>query len=217
MAKQWTESEYRIKTLLTIAPVLFFLLIVLICIVKSCMNSGIDPIDDSIISSRQVVEHLNVLDSTFNGFRVVYATKNNVTGLRLKEIRNREHIRTAFMHLQNDAPVYFGGSLLNTDIYDFAGFAVQYDCDPDIEMHNIFVAGHQKSALYIGKNFRIDRPAQFFDFRTEQGILYLSHDDIYYRRDLDRRIYRYWKCYGNNQTSKTDEHFSHFSEDERIW
>ena len=217
MNKQWTESEYRTKTLLTIAPWLFIMLIAGVYIVKSCTGNSMDRMDDSIISCRQIVEHLNVLDSTYNGFRVVYATKNNVTNARLTEIRNREHIRDAFERLQNEAPVHFNGSLLNTDIYDFAEFAVRYDSDSDIEMHNIFVAGHKKSSLYIGKNFNIDKPAQFFDPRTEQGIQYLSHDDIYCRRELKSRIYRYWKCYGNNQTSKTDERFSHFSEDERIW
>ena len=217
MNKHWTESEYRTKTLLTIAPWLFIMLIAGVCIVKSCTGNGIDPMDDSIVCSRQIVKHLNVLDSTHNGFRVVYATKNNVTDARLTEIRNRQHINDAFIRLQQDAPAYFGGSLLDTDIYDFAGFAIQYDSDPDIKMHNIFVTGHKKSALYIGKNPNIDKSAQFFDSRTEQGIQYLSQDDIYCRREIKSRIYRYWKCYGNNQTSKTDERFSHFSEDERIW
>ncbi|MDR2773978.1 MAG: hypothetical protein LBC19_04420 [Tannerella sp.] len=217
MSKQWTESEYRTKTLLTIAPMLFFVLIVILGIIKNCTGNGIAPMDNDIRSSRKIVEHLNVLDSTYNGFRVVYATKNNVSEARLEEIQSRPHIRTAFKRLQADAPPYFGGSLLETDIYDFAGFALRYDPDPDIELHNIFVSGHEKSALYIGKNLHIDNPAYYFDTRTEQGIQYLSHDDIYYRRRRDLRIYRYWKCCGNNQTSKNDERFSHFSEEERIW
>jgi hypothetical protein len=173
--------------------------------------------DDSIIKSREVVEHLNVLDSTHNGFRVVYATKNNVTKVRLTEIQHRPHIIDAFSRLKTDAPVHFGGSLLYTDIYDFADFAVQYDSDPDIELHNIFVAGHEKSYLYIGKNTNIDNPAQYFNFGTEQGIQYLKHDDIYYRRERKNRVYRYWKCYGIHSISETDERFSHFSEDEKIW
>jgi hypothetical protein len=217
MNKQWTESEYRTKTFLTIAPLLFLMLIAIAGISKNCAGSSIDPIDNDIMSSRKVVKHLDVLDTTHNGFRVVYATKNNVTEARLEEIQNRSHVRDAFKSLQTDAPPHFGGSLLDTDIYDFADFAVKCDPDPDIEMHNIFVAGHEKSALYIGKNPNIDNPAQYFDFRTEQGIQYLSHDDIYYRRRKDLRIYRYWKCSSLNQTSKTDERFSHFSEDERIW
>jgi hypothetical protein len=215
--KQWTESEYRTKTLLVLAPNLLVVLIIVAGIIKSCIGSGIDPMDDSIIGSRQIVEHLNILDGTHNGFRVVYATTNSVTEARLAEIKSRPHIIEAFKCLQTEAPVYFGGSLLYTDIYDFAGFAVRYDFDPDITLHNIFVAGHEKSCMYIGKNPNIDNPAQFFDAKTEQGIQYLSHDDIYYRRRIQDRIYRYWKCYGNNQMSKTDERFSHFSESERIW
>jgi hypothetical protein len=214
--KQWTESEYRTKTLLTIAPQLFFALVVITGIIRFIIGNRIDPIDNDIMSSRRIVEHLNVLDTTHNGFRVVYATKNNVSEARLDEIRNRRHVREAFYRLQTDAPPYFGGSLLYIDIYDFAGFAVRYDSDPDIELHNIFVAGHEKSSLYIGKNPNIDNPASYLDARTEQGIAYLQHDDIYFRRHKNRRIYRYWKCYGINQTSKTDERFSHFSEEERI-
>jgi hypothetical protein len=186
-------------------------------IVKNCAGNGIDPIDDDIMSCRKIVKHLDVLDTTHNGFRVVYTTKNNVTEARLEEIQNHPHIRKAFKRLQTETPLHFGGSLLDTDIYDFANFAVKHDPDADVEMHNIFVAGHAKSSLYIGKNPDIDNPAMYFDSRTEQGIQYLSRDDIYHRRRKDLRIYRYWKCNSLNQTSKTDERFSHFSEDERIW
>jgi hypothetical protein len=214
--QRYTESEYRTKTLLIISPWLFFLLLVITGIAKSCFGGGIDPIDDDIMSSRKIVEHLNVFDTTRNGFRVVYATKNNVTEARLEEIRSRKHIKETFKRLQVEAPVHFGGSLLDTDIYDFAGFALRYDPGPDIVLHNIFVAGHKKSNLYIGKNPDIDNPALYFDSRTEQGIQYLSRDDIYCRRAVKKRIYRYWRCSSLNRTSKTDERFSHFSEDERI-
>lgn len=215
--KQWTESEYRTKTLLALAPSLFVALIIVAGIIKNCIGSGIDSMDNSIISSRQIVEYLNVYDSTHNGFRIVYATVNNVTDARLSEIKSRPHIKTAFKRLQAEAPAHFDGSLLNTDIYDFAGFAVRYDSDLDITLHNIFIAGHKKTNLYIGKNPNIDNPAEFINPNTEQGLQYLSHDDIYYRRSVGDRIYRYWKCYGNNNISRTDERFSHFSEDDRIW
>jgi hypothetical protein len=174
--KQWTESDYRLKTLLTIAPSLFFLIIAGIICIKSCIGRGIDPMDDSIIKSRQVLEHLNVIDSTQNGFRVVYATKENVTDARLEEIRNRKHIKNAFERLQSDAPVYFGGSLFDTNIYDFADFAIRYDADPDIEMHNIFVTGYKKSRLYIGKNPMIEKSAEFFNDATEQLGLRVVED-----------------------------------------
>jgi hypothetical protein len=211
-----TEGEYRTKTLLIICPWLFIILIVLIGIIKNCIGNGIDPMDNSIISSREIVQHLEVVDSTYNGFRVVYATKNNVTKTRLEEIRSRPHIINTFKQLKTDAPLYFG-NMIETDIYDFANFAVNYDTDPDIEMHNIFVCGYEKSGLYIGPNPQIPNSAQFFNSGTEQGIQYLSHDDIYFRRRKSNRIYRYWKCYGINATSSVDEHYSHFSEEERLW
>lgn len=214
--KQWTESEYRAKTLLALTPWFFFMLVALACIIRNCAGNGTDPIDDSIISSRKAVEHLNVLDSTHNGFRVVYATKSNVTEERLQEIKSRPHIQSAFKRLQADAPVYFKGSLLYTDIYDFAGFAVRYDSDRDIQIHNIFIAGHQKSMLYFGENPKISNPVKNFNPLTGQGIQFISHDDIYFRREKRKRIYRYWKCCGNNATSSTDERYSHFSEEEKL-
>jgi hypothetical protein len=216
MNNNWTEGEYRTKTLLTIATWLFVALIVCIGIIRSCAGSDIDPLDDSIISSRAVVEHVEVYDSTHNGFRVVYATKHNVTKKRLEEIQHRPHIKDAFSRLKMDAPLHFG-NLLDTDIYDFADFAVNYDPDPDIELHNIFVCGYEKSNLYIGSNPRIPNSAQFFNSGTEQGVQYLSHDDIYFRRRKQKRIYRYWKCRSIHETSSTDERYSHFSEEERLW
>jgi Na+-transporting NADH:ubiquinone oxidoreductase subunit NqrD len=53
--QQMSESEYRTKTLLVLAPTLFFMLIGIIGIVKSCVGNGIDTMDDSIIRSREVV------------------------------------------------------------------------------------------------------------------------------------------------------------------
>jgi hypothetical protein len=134
----------------------------------------------------------------------------------LEEIQHRPHIVSAFKRLQTDAPVHFGGSLLYTDIYDFADFAIKYDPDPDIELHNIFVAGNEKSKRYIGPNPKIPNSAQYFNFGTEQGVQYIRHDDIYFRRRKSEQIYRYWKCYGIHSISSTDECYSHFSEEERL-
>jgi hypothetical protein len=212
----WMEREYRTRTLLSICPWLFILLIALIGIIKSYFGNSIDPMEDSIISSREIVKQFEVVDSTDNGFRVIYATKDNVTKARLEEIQNRPHIISAFRQLKTDAPLYFG-RMIETDIYDFADFAVKYDTDSDVELHNIFVCGYEKSKMYIGTNPKIPNSAQFFNFGTEQGIQYLSRDDIYFRRRKSDRIYRYWKCYGLNATSSIDEYYSHFSEEERLW
>ncbi|NDW08747.1 hypothetical protein D0T56_03640 [Dysgonomonas sp. 520] len=192
------------------------ILVIIIGIVKACVGSDIDPMDNSIVKSREIVEHVIVTDSTYNGFRVVYATKNSVTQERLAEIKSRKNIRDAFGRLKNDAPIHFG-SLLETDIYDFAEFAIRYDVDPDIHLHNIFIEGKDKCDLYIGPNPRIENPAVFFNAGTEQGAQYISHEDIYCRRRKEDRIYRYWKCYGIHTTSSVDERYSHFSEDERVW
>ncbi|MDR1716074.1 MAG: hypothetical protein LBS20_09520 [Prevotella sp.] len=191
-------------------------LAIIIGIIETCIVDDVDPIDNSINKDREVVENVIVTDSTHNGFRVVYATKNKVTRERLEEIKSRPHIQDAFKRLKKDAPVHFG-SLLTTDIYDFAEFAIHYDIDPDIHIHNIFVEGYEKCKLYIGHNPGIENPAVFFNTGTEQGAQYISHKDIYYRRRKEERIYRYWKCYGIHATSCDDERYSHFSESERIW
>lgn len=215
MKTNWTESEYRIATITLISPYLLIAFIIVIGILHDCFGEKIDPMDNSINKNREIVEHLIVNDSTCNGFRVVWATKYAVTKERLDEIRSRGHIYDAFHRLQVEAPLHFG-SLLKTDIYDFAEFALEYESDKDIVIHNIFVNGTKKSWLYIGPNHKIQNPAVYFDFGTEQGVLYISHEDIYCRGRGKRKIYRYWKCDGINSFSDFDEQFSHFSEDERI-
>ena len=212
-----TESRIRALVLIKLAPWFFIGLIVMIGLVRDCAGSKVEPIDNSYMKAFGIIEHVYVLDSTQNGFRVVYVTTDPVTDARLDEIRHRPAIQTAFTTLQRDAPMYFGGSLLYTDIYDFAAFAKRYDADPDIRMHNIFVMGSQKMGFYIGPNPNIRNPACRMDMGTEQGNLYLNSHDIYYRLTKDRRIYRYWKCRAPYHISLTEERFSHFSEEERLY
>ena len=190
-------------------------LAIIVGMVKACVGDDIDPMDNSINTSREVVEHVIVTDSTYNGFRVVYATKNSVTPERFAEIKSRAHIQASFEKLKREAPRHFGG-LLETDIYDFAIFAKEYDVDQDIKIHNIFVEGRAKKNLYIGPNPMIEKPALYIDENTDQGVQYLKCDDIYYMGDTTNRIYRYWKCQGIHAMSFTDERYSHFSEDNRI-
>lgn len=197
-------------------PWMVSLLIISICLLKDYISRP-DPIDDSINAEREIVRHLEVCDTTRNGFRVVYVTSDNVTTGRLEEIRSRQPLNTAFDSLQQTAATYFGGSLLETDIYDFAAYALQFDADPDVRMHNIFVSGKKKKEMYIRPNPKLKNPATWLNPSTEQGIQYINSEDIYFRRKKSERIYRYWKCRGNNAISSTDERFCHFSETERLW
>lgn len=71
--------------------------------------------------------------------------------------------------------------------------------------------------MYTGVNPEIKNPATWINPSTEQGVQYIDADDIYFRKQKSERVYRYWKCYGNNSISTTDERFSHFSEPERLW
>ena len=183
---------------------------VLVLLLKDCADNT-DPIDNS---WKDIVHlcNVHVRDSLGNGFRVAYVTKRAVTKARAKEIMNRQPLRDSWEALRKDAPLHFG-PMLYTDIYDFACFARQYDVDPDVEIHCIFVVGG-KCKLYIGHNPKIPDSARYFDDNTEQGVLWINHTDIYHCDAPDRR-YRYWRCDPPFAFSKTDEHFSHFSEKNR--
>lgn len=216
MRNKQTENEYRTAAWLAIAPKLFIVLIIIACIIKACVGTKVDPMDNSINKSREIIAHVQVVDSTHNGFRVIYASQNGITKERLTEMENCESFIQAIARLKEEAPKHFG-SMLETDIYDFARFVLQYKIDADYTIHNIFVYGYEKKELYIGPNPQITKPAKWIDPNTDQGILYIKEEDIYDSPSGKNQIYRYWKCYGNQAISFTDERFSHFSEDERIY
>lgn len=216
MGKKWSEKEYRIATILALWPCLSICMILLIGVIKSCVNDDkINSLDNSVNKAREIVKHLIVVDSTYNGFRVVFASKDEITKPRLKEIQSRISLINTFKRIKTETPQYFG-SLLDTDIYDFTKYLLRFDLDKDVEIHNIFVYGGEKSKFYIGPNVNLSKPATFFHFGTEQGNQYINKEDAYYRTFDTLKIYRYWKCQGINAFSYTDERFSHFSEDERI-
>lgn len=210
------ERQIRYRIVSCLIPWGTLLFIAGICLLKDCIARP-DPMDDSINAAREVVRHLEVCDTTRNGFRVVYVTSKAVTPLRLEEIRSRKRLNTAFDSLQQTAATYFGGSLLETDIYDFADYALKFDIDSDVRMHNIFILGKKKQDMYVRPNPEMKNPATWINSSTEQGIQYIRAEDIYFRREKSQRVYRYWKCFGNNSISLTDERFSHFSEAERLW
>lgn len=209
------ESEIKLLVLLKISPWLIGILVVLITIVKECSDDT-NPMDNSINKAIEYVEMVNVYDKKDNGFRVTFVTNFPVTKARLAEIQSRPHIVRAFYQLQKDAIEHFKNGMLNTDIYEFSQFARHYDCDEDISIHCIFVIGAEKKALYIGKNPQIPNSARWMNSSTEQGNLWINHEDIYGFQPWDTRFYRYWKCQYPFSFSYTDEHFSHFSEEERI-
>lgn len=212
----WTEKDYRLATFIRIWWWFPLAIIILLAMLKACIGNGINHMDDSVNQSRKIVEHVEVTDSARNGFRVVYATRNSVTDERYEEIISRPHIKDGFVRLKRDAPKHFG-NMFYTDIHDFARFALKYDTDKDVVIHNIFVSGSKKTHLYVGPNPQILNPATWIDPNTEQGIQYLSYKDIYFTTDTTARIYRYWKCLSIFSMSYEDEQFSHFSEDERVW
>ena len=192
------------------------LLVVAVLIIgtlKCCLTTDSDSIDESINKSPGIVAHVMVLDSTDNGFRVVYATAEPVTDERFAEICDRPGILEGFENLKRKAPEHFGGNLLETDICDFALYAYRFPIDKDVRIHNIFVAGKEKMDFYVRNNPDLPGCATWMHHGTEQGNQYLNADDINHCIPNGRRIYRYWKCRYLLQTSDTDERFSHFTEE----
>ncbi len=179
------------------------------------MQEKTDPLDEGIITRKEIIGMAEVRDTSSCGFDVVYSTKEEVTNRRAEEIRSRPHIKETIRRLEKEAPLHFG-AMLHTDIYEFAKFAREYELDPDVRILNIRVTGIEKCRLYIGNNPNIENSARWFNSNTQQGVLYITNIDVYKRYEKQKRVYRYWKCYGLNETSSIDEHFSHFSEDERI-
>lgn len=210
-------DEFVLATILIGPTTIIIAVIVIVGLVKACAGDDIDPMDNSINKMHEVVQHVRVADSEGNGFRVVYVTTNAVTTERLEEIRSRKPIKDAFEQLKHDAPLHWGGSLLDTDICDFALFARKYNVDPDIYIHNIFVYGAEKMNLYVQPNPNLPDCATWMNHGVEQGNQYLTDDDINYRIPAGEKIYRYWKCDVLRQFSDTDERFSHFTEKERLW
>lgn len=195
-----------------------WLVIILIAIIGIFVGAFLprnNPIDNQATRSREFVRQIFVVDDKRNGFRVRYITKEPVTKERWDEIRRRISVRDSLDRLKMLAPQVFGNMLM-TDIYDFADFAVQFD-PADIRIHNIFVCGPDKEKLYVGENPRIENWAKWIHPGTLQGLLFLRGEDIYCNSAGRGKVYRYYECRGLHQISETDEHFSHFSEDERIY
>lgn len=209
------QRQYRITALLSIRGWLAFILIAVVGIFVTLFTPKANPMDDKVTKNREIVDQVFVVDKNNNGFRVAYATIDNVTKERLDEIQARRSTKDSLARLKATAPAVFGDMLL-TDIYDFAHYAIQFD-PPDTKIHNIFVFGADKENLYVGENPRIENWAKFINSGTAQGLLYLTSEDIYFNSSDRRKAYRYFRCSGLNQISEYDEHFSHFSESERIY
>lgn len=205
------DSDIRVILAAKLFIPLVAVLTILVLLLKDCADDT-DPIDNS----WKDVEHLRnvyVADSLGNGFRLAYVTSHAVTKERAREILTRQPLLDSWARLEKDAPVHFG-PMLYTDIYNFACFARQYDVDSDVQIHCIFVIG-AKCKLYVGPNPKLPDSATYFNYDTEQGALWINHTDVYHC-DSPNRLYRYWKCSYPFEYSKTDEHFSHFSEEKRI-
>lgn len=180
--------------------------------INQCTDNSHDI--DNEAAAREIFTVQLMVDSTGNGFELTYSTKNPVTKSRLAEMSERNYIKDNIDSLKIKTKRCYG-SLLYTDIYEYADFALSCYIDSNLVIEEILVYGREKSNLYIGENPKISNSARWLDPYTNQGLLYIKHDDIYYRRG-NERVYRYKNCTGVYGISTTDEYFSHFSEDERL-
>lgn len=76
----------------------------MIGIVKCSVTKPPDLAEHSINKTADIVENVMVLDSTNNGFRVVYATAEPVTNEKYDEICSRPNIQQGFNRLKREAP-----------------------------------------------------------------------------------------------------------------
>lgn len=218
MRNSRNKADEFVFVLAAIGPwTILVVAVVLIGLFKTCIPDRTDPLDRDISRSSEIIGHVMVVDGDNNGFRVVYVTAEPVTEKRFEEICSRENVRKGFDRLKREASVHFGGSLLETDICDFALYAYRFPVDDDIKIHNIFVAGKEKMDFYVRPNPDLPGCATWMHHGTEQGNQYLNSNDINYYIPNGGRVYRYWKCRYLLQTSDTDERFSHFTEDERLY
>ncbi|MCC8199730.1 MAG: hypothetical protein LIP06_14505 [Tannerellaceae bacterium] len=212
----------KLESILLVLAAKFWALIIVIIIIIGIIRAAMDDTDPldrySRDAKREVVADVEVVDSRNNGFMIKYVTQSRVTEERLAEIKSRPHIKAGFKILKEDAVRHFNDDMLYTDIYDFALFVREYEIDKSIMIHNIFISGADKYQLYLAPNPNIPRSATWVNYRNYQGMQYITDRDIYRPNITDStKIYRYWECEGLNAFSYTDERFSHFSEDERIF
>lgn len=206
------EKVLRMMILAKLSPVLFVLLIVFIGIVKECTSE--EPDIERQNARQESIKDVNIVDTGYDGFRIRYGTTDKVTKTEFENIIVTDSIWQFEEQMQEDALVQFG-DMLHLDIYEFAQFAKRYG-HKDITMEYIFVTGPKKEELYIGPHPKIKNSAKWIDPNTNQGLQWLDHNDIYFYDGKGPKTYRYYKCSSPYDTSATDEHFSHFSEDQRI-
>lgn len=186
----------------------FIVLILIIAMFRSCMGYGEIDIDNSIMRSRCDYERMMIVDSTGNGFELLYYTTEAVTDLRFEEINSRKHLIDSYKKLKNEAAAHFDHDLINTDIYDFVKYAKTFDIDSaDVRLVNIWVYGNEYKKLYHRphKDYP-DSDRRFYDF--DFGILYLEEYDVYPYNFEALRRYKYWGC---DSTSLTDERYTHIT------
>lgn len=218
MKEFWKKADELVFIVLAIGPwTILVTIIIIVAIFKACFTSAPDYLNESINKAVEIVQHVTVLDSTDNGFRITYVTALPVTNEKYTEIKTRQSIKDGFERLKMEAPIHFEGNLLEADICDFALYVYRFHIDDDIMIHNIFVAGKDKKNFYVQPNPNLPGCATWMHHGTEQGNQYLNSNDINYYIPNGGRIYRYWKCRFLLQTSDTDERFSHFTEDERLY
>ena len=119
MKEFWKKADEFVFISSAIGPWTWLVTIVIIvAFFKICFTHGPDPVNESINKSAEIVDHIMVLDSTKNGFRVTYATAEPVTNEKFVEIAARQEIKEGFERLKKEAPIHFGGNLLEADICD---------------------------------------------------------------------------------------------------
>ena len=72
MSRFLEEADGCVFMLAVIGPLkIFVVLVIFIGLIRACLPDKVDPIDNSINQEVEIIEHVMVMDSAYNGFRVV--------------------------------------------------------------------------------------------------------------------------------------------------
>lgn len=203
------KSENR--DLLTILVILkfwpiMFAIIAIIGIFKSCTAPEVDKIDTWGKKYFRSVGEVLVMDSTGNGFTVIYGSREPVTCERAKEMLYRQSACDAQEKLSDRAPKIFKQNLTDLDIFEFGKYAAKYDVNKDIVIMEIRIFGDKKRKMYERPNPKYPELGEMTIGLDRKGEMFISGQDLYGYLQGGRKLYQYYNCM---EASNKDEKFTH--------
>lgn len=193
--------------------------LIVLCLIVACCQAIFktepDPLDVGNVYMFNQALTRDIVDERGNGFTIVYRS-TVMTKDRLMEVLSHKNIDENLDSLRGVVLERFDGDLLDVDIYDFAEVVKYFEIDPKLWVNRILVCGKERKLRYFNPNPNLPDGVTEYDFRTDQGILWIDNRDIFSVSTNDNKIYRYWKVSGPREISDTDEHFTHFTSEQKV-